>query len=289
MRWARPSTRRRSFWALPYPGGPQVEALARQGNAQRFDFPRPLKGREDCNFSFSGLKTAVREAVQQLASASASTTSPISAPASRRRSPRRCATGWPWRSQLFAKRIPDRADRRLVVAGGVAANPGSRRCSKRAAPRRGFRLIVPPAALCTDNAAMVAWAGAERLALGLVDPLDAPARAALAARSFSARHGAGARGQGMSGDRHRRCRRLGQALAFVARAAGPSGCGLVDGSRTRELDQPGAEADAIILGGAGAGLPRVLRSWQLAPCLANNGLRRSSSAPRASSSGPGGS
>ncbi len=78
---------------------------------------------------------------------------------------------------LFKTTFPDVAEPVLVVAGGVAANAGSRALFESSCARHGFTLIVPPAHLCTDNAAMVAWAGAERLALGLTDPLDAPARA----------------------------------------------------------------------------------------------------------------
>jgi N6-L-threonylcarbamoyladenine synthase len=161
---------------LPYPGGPQVEVLARQGNPKRFDFPRPLKGREGCNFSFSGLKTAIRETVEDLRPLSHGDIADICASFE-------AAVADTMRDRLsralkfFKDEFPDVRQKVLVVAGGVAANQTLRQCFETVAARLGFSLLVPPAHLCTDNAAMVAWAGAERLALGLADPLDAPARA----------------------------------------------------------------------------------------------------------------
>ncbi|HUR44014.1 MAG TPA: tRNA (adenosine(37)-N6)-threonylcarbamoyltransferase complex transferase subunit TsaD [Aestuariivirga sp.] len=161
---------------LGYPGGPQVEIHARRGNGQRFNFPRPLKGRKDCNFSFSGLKTAVREAIQDMASLSDQDMTDV------------CASF----EAAVAETMEDRLDRAietfrefhpgvaapaLIVAGGVAANAALKTVFEQQAAIHGFRLIVPPPELCTDNAAMIAWAGAERLAVGLVDDFDAPARA----------------------------------------------------------------------------------------------------------------
>ncbi|MGE3872329.1 MAG: tRNA (adenosine(37)-N6)-threonylcarbamoyltransferase complex transferase subunit TsaD [Parvibaculaceae bacterium] len=161
---------------LPYPGGPQVEALARAGNARRFDFPRPLKGREGCNFSFSGLKTAVREAVAELGALSAVDRADICASFEAAiADTMRDRVGRALR--LFKAAFPEVRQPMLVVAGGVAANRKLKSTFETLAARHGFGLIVPPAHLCTDNAAMVAWAGAERLACGLADPLDAPARA----------------------------------------------------------------------------------------------------------------
>jgi len=161
---------------LPYPGGPQVEVLARQGNPKRFDFPRPLKGREGCNFSFSGLKTAIRETVEDLRPLSSGDIADICASFE-------AAVADTMRDRLsralrfFKDEFPDVRQPVLVVAGGVAANQTLKATFESVAMRAGFTLLVPPAHLCTDNAAMVAWAGAERLALGLADPLDAPARA----------------------------------------------------------------------------------------------------------------
>jgi N6-L-threonylcarbamoyladenine synthase len=161
---------------LGYPGGPQVESLARQGRADRFDFPRPLKGRRDCNFSFSGLKTAVREAVQDLGVLSEQDAADV------------CASFEAAVAETVHDRLkqaietfrdlhPEAVCPALIVAGGVAANARLKLGFGASAIDHGFRLIVPPPQLCTDNAAMIAWAGAERLALGLVDDLGFAARA----------------------------------------------------------------------------------------------------------------
>ncbi len=159
---------------LPYPGGSQVERAAQTGDAARFDFPRPLKGRDDCNFSFSGLKTAVRETVQKRGVLSDQDVADV------------CAS-----FQLaVAETVGDRlcraflafhaaynvASPTLVVAGGVAANQALRRAIEGQCTKAGFTLNVPPFHLCTDNAAMIAWAGAERLALGMTDELNFAAR-----------------------------------------------------------------------------------------------------------------
>jgi N6-L-threonylcarbamoyladenine synthase len=161
---------------LGYPGGPQVEIHARRGNGQRFDFPRPLKGRKDCNFSFSGLKTAVREAVHGMDALSDQDVADV------------CASFEAAVAETIEDRLQCAMDTfrglhshvtkpALVVAGGVAANAALKSVFEQKAAANDFLLIVPEAELCTDNAAMIAWAGAERLALGMVDDLDAPARA----------------------------------------------------------------------------------------------------------------
>jgi N6-L-threonylcarbamoyladenine synthase len=160
---------------LGYPGGPKVEAYALLGNPQRFDFPRPLKGRPDCNFSFSGLKTAVREKVRAMEPLSETDIADV------------CASFEAAIADTIAERLtkafaafrnaaPDVTAPRLVVAGGVAANKSLRAVFEARAAANGFVLEVPPFHLCTDNAAMIAWAGAERLALGLVDELTFAAR-----------------------------------------------------------------------------------------------------------------
>lgn len=160
---------------LGYPGGPRVEALARTGNPSRFDFPRPLKGRKDCNFSFSGLKTAVREAAAEIEHPSPQDIADLCASF-------QAAVTETVRDRLeialpaFRARHEDLARPSLVVAGGVAANAALKKMFAEASARHGFGLAMPPSALCTDNAAMVAWAGAERLALGLVDGLGIAAR-----------------------------------------------------------------------------------------------------------------
>ncbi|MCW1842779.1 tRNA (adenosine(37)-N6)-threonylcarbamoyltransferase complex transferase subunit TsaD [Prosthecomicrobium hirschii] len=160
---------------LAYPGGPAVERAARAGDANRFALPRPLLGRDSLDFSLSGLKTAVRQAAQaaapltdrdvaDVAAAFQATVAEIVAIKARRA------------LAVFTKQTGVTAPV-LVVAGGVAANQAIGASLRAAAAAVGARLVVPPAGLCTDNGAMIAWAGAERLAAGLVDGLDAPARA----------------------------------------------------------------------------------------------------------------
>jgi N6-L-threonylcarbamoyladenine synthase len=161
---------------LGYPGGPLVEHYARNGNPQRFDFPRPLKGRKDCNFSFSGLKTAVREVVRDLGNLSEQDIADVcasfeTAVAETLQDRLKMAFGF------FRGAYPDVREPALIVAGGVAANATLKNVLATTAATSGFKLIVPPPSLCTDNAAMIAWAGAERLALGLVDDLSVAARA----------------------------------------------------------------------------------------------------------------
>jgi N6-L-threonylcarbamoyladenine synthase len=161
---------------LPYPGGPVVESLAPQGNAVRFDFPRPLRGRKDCHFSFSGLKTAVRLAAEAAAPLEEVAIRDICAgfqAAIIDVLTDRCA----FAMDRFCREFSTAEHPILVAAGGVAANQAVKAGLQRLCSERGFRLDVPPPALCTDNAAMIAWAGAERLARGLIDGLDAPARA----------------------------------------------------------------------------------------------------------------
>ncbi len=161
---------------LGYPGGPQVEILARSGDATRFDFPRPLKGRLDCNFSFSGLKTAVREKVLGLAALRDQDISDVCA-SFERAIAETMADRLRRAFSLYREMCPGVEGPALVVAGGVAANKTLRAMMEMAATENGFWLSVPPFHLCTDNAAMVAWAGAERLALGLTDGLNFAARA----------------------------------------------------------------------------------------------------------------
>jgi N6-L-threonylcarbamoyladenine synthase len=160
---------------LGYPGGPQVEKAAAGGDARRFPLPRPMHGRKEPDFSFSGLKTAVRQEAQAAAPLSDADVADL------------CAAFQAAAADVVADRVAValerfRADKPgippvLVVAGGVAANGAIRARLLEAAGKLGARVVVPPVKLCTDNGAMIAWAGLERLALGLVDPLDAPARA----------------------------------------------------------------------------------------------------------------
>jgi N6-L-threonylcarbamoyladenine synthase len=156
---------------LPYPGGPAIERAAASGDPKRYDLPRPMLGRERPDFSFSGLKTAVRHLVEKLgprafedrvrADLAASVQAAIAAVLADRTARA---------IELFRARWP--AGRSLVLAGGVAANAAIRTRLGAVAAAAGFSLMVPPAGLCTDNGAMVAWAGIERLQLGLTSPLN---------------------------------------------------------------------------------------------------------------------
>ena len=161
---------------LGYPGGPEVEARAQAGDAGRFHFPRPLKGRDDCNFSFSGLKTSVREAVHGLGAPDGRAVADVAA-GFQEAVAETMADRLSRAIEAFRRLHPETPAPTLVVAGGVAANRTLGRVFAETAAAHGFRIIVPPPNLCTDNGAMIAWAGAERLALGLVDGLDAMARA----------------------------------------------------------------------------------------------------------------
>ena len=160
--------------ALPYPGGPEVERAAFGGDAQRFAFPRPMLGRADANFSLSGLKTAVRNEVSLLTPLEPRDIRDLCASfqaAVLESTADRLSVGL----RLFHERFgPPRA---LVAAGGVAANQAIRAALQDVAARAQTTLIIPPPALCTDNGAMIAWAGAERLAMGLTDAMDAAPRA----------------------------------------------------------------------------------------------------------------
>ncbi|WP_114360833.1 MULTISPECIES: tRNA (adenosine(37)-N6)-threonylcarbamoyltransferase complex transferase subunit TsaD [Rhodopseudomonas] len=159
---------------LPYPGGPQVERAAEAGDPNRFAFPRPMLGRQDANFSLSGLKTAVRNEAGKLTPLDPQDIADLCAgfqAAVLDSVADRLGAGL----RLFKERFgPPKA---LVAAGGVAANQAIRRMLREVAAKAQTTLIVPPPALCTDNGAMIAWAGAERLALGLTDPMDTAPRA----------------------------------------------------------------------------------------------------------------
>jgi N6-L-threonylcarbamoyladenine synthase len=150
---------------LAYPGGPAIEKLARAGDATAVALPRPLVGSGEPHFSFAGLKSAVQRAV-----ASGDHRAEDIA-ASFQQAVVDCLVD---RTALALRGSDAPA---LVVAGGVAANQPIRAALADLAKREGRRFNVPPPWLCTDNAAMIAWAGAERLALGLADNLDVPARA----------------------------------------------------------------------------------------------------------------
>jgi N6-L-threonylcarbamoyladenine synthase len=162
---------------LPYPGGPAIEAAARRGSGTRFALPRPLAGRPGADFSLSGLKTALRLAAEAVAPLSAGDVNDLAASFQaavvdvvRDRAAHAM-------KMFGAGDSPTKGEGVLVVAGGVAANMAIRAALSEEALRHGFRLVAPPARLCADNGVMIAWAGAERLALGLTDSLAAPARA----------------------------------------------------------------------------------------------------------------
>ena len=160
--------------SLPYPGGPQVEQAARGGDPTRFAFPRPMLGRPDANFSLSGLKTAVRNEASRMVPLEPQDVSDLCASfqaAVLDSTADRLKVGL----KLFHEQFG--APRALVAAGGVAANQAIRGALQDVAAKAQTTLIIPPPALCTDNGAMIAWAGAERLALGLTDAMDAAPRA----------------------------------------------------------------------------------------------------------------
>jgi N6-L-threonylcarbamoyladenine synthase len=150
---------------LGYPGGPAIEELAKAGNSSAVPLPRPLVGSGEPHFSFAGLKSAVQRAV------ASGEFAPADIAASFQQAVVDCLVD---RTALALHRCNAPA---LVVAGGVAANSAIRSALGDLAARDGRAFSVPPAWLCTDNAAMIGWAGAERFAAGRFDGLDAPARA----------------------------------------------------------------------------------------------------------------
>ena len=178
---------------LGYPGGPAVEAAALNGDATRFALPRPLKGRIGCDFSFAGLKTAVAREVQTLGELSEQDIADI------------CASFQAAVGDVLVDRTraafghvdmgDDRAPR-FVVAGGVAANLALRGRLEELCTKQGWMFFAPALKYCGDNAAMIALAGAERLALGSIDTLEVQARPRWPLdTSASPTHVAGRKGQ----------------------------------------------------------------------------------------------
>ena len=151
---------------LGFPGGPAVEKAALAGDPNAVPLPRPLKGANEPHFSFAGLKSAVMRAQQTGAHKAEDIAASFQAAAVD------CLQD---RLEYSLSRM-DTLPEALVVAGGVAANMAIRAMLEELAASYNMRFVAPPLWLCTDNGAMIAWAGAERLAAGLTDPLDAPAR-----------------------------------------------------------------------------------------------------------------
>ena len=156
---------------LEFPGGPLVEKEAAKGDPERFTLPRPMKGRPGCYFSFSGLKTALRRAIETLPGGKPTAGDVADLCAAFQAAvddvvADRCANA----IETFHEFHPDGDT--LVAAGGVAANAALRDRLANLVQDRGLRLVAPPMHLCTDNAVMIAWAGIERLRLGLIDGLD---------------------------------------------------------------------------------------------------------------------
>jgi N6-L-threonylcarbamoyladenine synthase len=149
---------------LGFPGGPAVEKAAAGGDPKRFALPRPMWRKPGCDFSFSGLKTAVRQAVEKLDPNDATAVADL------------CASFQRTVGDVFADRCTNALKLApmptLVVAGGVAANVYLRGRLEEVAAAHGAKLVAPPVRLCTDNGAMIAWAGVERLRLGRIDALD---------------------------------------------------------------------------------------------------------------------
>jgi len=154
---------------LGYPGGPAVERTALDGDPRAFALPRPMVGRAGCDFSFSGLKTAVRQARQGLATFDGQAAADLAASFQAAVADvlaDRCANALTSFREAHGRSGP------LVVAGGVAANATLRARLGEVASAHDAEVYAPPLALCTDNAAMMAWAGIERLRQGAADPLD---------------------------------------------------------------------------------------------------------------------
>jgi N6-L-threonylcarbamoyladenine synthase len=149
---------------LGFPGGPAIERTAQSGNPDRFALPRPMWKKPGCDFSFSGLKTAVRQTIEKLPKDDAHAVADL------------CASFQRTVGDVLADRCANALAQSglatLVVAGGVAANVYLRTRLEDVAASHGARLVAPPVKLCTDNGAMIAWAGIERLRLGRADGLD---------------------------------------------------------------------------------------------------------------------
>jgi N6-L-threonylcarbamoyladenine synthase len=158
---------------IPYPGGPQIEKLAKQGDPLKFQFPRPLFHKKEpefsCSFSFSGLKTAVRQTIEKLGDLTEKTRAD-------------CAASFQYAvGEILANRTLNAMKKcrerninltHFVVAGGVAANEYLRQLLEKTAMSQNMKFVAPPLNLCTDNAAMIAWGGIEKMRLNQIDSLS---------------------------------------------------------------------------------------------------------------------
>ncbi len=156
---------------LGYPGGPAIEGAAKTGDPARYNLPRPMVGRPGADFSFSGLKTAVKRLVDDLPAGPLRARDVADVAASFQAAVADCLADRTARA-MARFRSEHTGAAHLVVAGGVAANAAVRQSLAALAARESFGFTAPPLALCGDNAAMIAWAGIERLKLGLTDGLD---------------------------------------------------------------------------------------------------------------------
>lgn len=166
---------------LGVPGGPAVEKVAQSGNPERFSLPRPLAGKPGCDFSFSGLKTALLYTARELTPLSDADVQDLAASYQAAiadclfdRSSNACAI---FRDRNPDAKNPDTRKPVFVMAGGVAANRLIRERLEELCDDKEFEFFAPPSWLCTDNGAMIAWAGQERFKLGQKDVFDFPARA----------------------------------------------------------------------------------------------------------------
>lgn len=163
---------------LPYPGGPHIEKMAQKGNPKAFRFPRPLIGQKQLNFSFSGLKTAVRQTIQKLlAEYNGSLPDNVVADVCASFQDTVACVLYDRVKQTLSYTVQAYANyKHFVVAGGVAANQHIRTMLQHVCKEFDFIFHAPPLNLCTDNGAMIAWAGLERLQCGLTDPLSTKPR-----------------------------------------------------------------------------------------------------------------